>query len=493
VRKSIIALIAVVVLAGAAVAAVPVIERHAAAGIKSEIERAGTAKVDEVSVGLLARRVTLLNLKSKSAAAELSIGRWEASGLAWPLDELLTGRTPLAGFRWGDPLRAGRVELENVAMADLATGGRWSMDALLIEGFDLARYDAAYDGTFRFAVLTARAMGALTVHRLEQRNARGTLPGAGETVGLASVVLEGYARGFIATLAMAGMEVASGEGKPAQISVAETKVTKIDFGRMIAAMSSDQWFPGTPSGRIHIETAKSTGFGGELFKRYGISLGEVSFQTANVRDKVSRTRTHVEGFVLAPPLRGLEGLSLRMALQSMGLKEVKADFDCYGTEDQDKGELTVDRCALVSPGLGEIELSARIVNADATFWNALDEGDLLALQDSTAALGSARLVLADKSLLERSLRAIATMSGQSAATLRANWAREVRRYQPAGVLISQSMTQLLDNFARFVEQGGTLVVEAKPEPPVGFDKLEYLLNPGADLISTLGLKAALLK
>ena len=94
-RKSVIALVAVVVLAGAAVAAVPVIERHAAAGIKSEIERDGTAKVDEVSVSLLARRVTLTNLKSKSAAEELNIGRWEASGLAWPIGELPVSYTHL--------------------------------------------------------------------------------------------------------------------------------------------------------------------------------------------------------------------------------------------------------------------------------------------------------------------------------------------------------------------------------------------------------------
>jgi hypothetical protein len=493
VRKSVIALAAVVVLAGAAVAAVPVIERHAAASVKSEIERGGTAKVDEVSVGLLARRVTLLNLKSESAAEELNVGRWEASGLAWPISELLAGRTPLAGFRWGDPLSADRIELENVKVGDKATGGRWSMDALLIEGLDLARYDGAYDGMFRFAVLTARAMGALTVRRLEQRNTRVTLPGTAETVGLASVVLEGYERGRVAALAVAGMDVAATEGQAAQLSIAETKATKIDLGRTIAAMSSDKWFPGAPSGRIHVETASATGFGGELFKRYGISLAGVSFQTTQIRDKVSRTRTLVEGFVLAPPLRGLEGLSLRMALQSMGLKDVKADFDCHGTEDQGKGELTIDRCALVSPGLAEIELAARVINADAVFWNALDESDLLALQDSTAALGSARLVLADKSLLDRSLRAFGTMTGQPVATLRANWAREVRRYQPSGVLISQSMTQLLDTVARFVEQGGTLVVEAKPDPPVGFDRLDYLLSPSADLVAVLGLKATLQK
>jgi len=72
-------------------------------------------------------------------------------------------------------------------------------------------------------------------------------------------------------------------------------------------------------------------------------------------------------------------------------------------------------------------------------------------------------------------------------------AREVRRYQPSGVLISQSMTELLDTVARFVEKGGTLVVEAKPDPPVGFDRMEYLLNPSADLVSVLGLKATLQK
>ena len=86
-------------------------------------------------------------------------------------------------------------------------------------------------------------------------------------------------------------------------------------------------------------------------------------------------------------------------------------------------------------------------------------------------------MLADKSLLERGLRAFATVSGQPVATRAPTWAREVRRYQPSGVLISQTMTQLLDTVARFVEQGGTLVVEAKPDPPVGFDRLDYLLNP----------------
>ena len=491
-RKSIVALIAVVALGGAAVAAVPLIEWHTAARIKSEIERNGANKVDEVSVGLFARRVTMLNLKSTSNA-DLSIGRWQASGLAWPIGELLAGRTPLGGFRWGDPLQADRIELENVQIADRAAGSRWSMDALLIDGFDLARYETAYDGSFLFAALTARAMGALTMRRLEQRNLRVTLPGGGETVALASVVLEGYERGRIAALAITGFDGAAGEGQPVSFSIAEVKASRLDLGRVIASLSSGKWFPGAPSGRVHADKVTATGFGGELLRRYGISLAGTSFETVRESDKVSRARTRIEGFVLAPPLRGLEGLSLRMALQSMGLRDVKADFDCAGTEDRGKGELVIERCALVGPGLGEIDFTARVIKADEAFWNAVDDGDMLGLQDSNAALSTARLVLADKSLLERGLRAVATMTGQPVATVRANWAREVRRYQPTGVLISQSMTQLLDTIARFVEQGGTLAIDARPDPPVGFDRFDYLTGPGADLVSVLGLKATLSK
>lgn len=485
-KKAIIALAAVAVLAVAAVAAIPIVERHAAQQIKGEIERNGAAAVDEVTVGLFDRRIRLLNLKTP----DVSIGRWEASGVAWPLGELLAGRTPLAGFRWGDPLNADRVELEAVKVTDRARGTTTSMDALLIDGLSLGRYDARYDGAFDFVVLTARAMGALVVRRLEQRNLR-VAPGIGETVGFASVVVEGYDRGRIASLSVDGLDAAAAEGQPALVSIAEMKASGIDFGRMIAAMSSEAWYPSGPTGRVHVDKGSVTGFGGELLKRYGISLGGANFETVRENDKVSRSRTRVEGFVLSPALRGLEGLSLRLTLQAMGLKEIKADFDCSGTEDRDKGEMVIDRCALVGSGLGEIDFTARIVNADTAFWNAFDDGDTPALLDSSAALGAARLVLADKSLLERGLKAVAAMTGQPVATTRAAWAQEVRRYQPSGVLISQSMTQLLDTVARFIEQGGTLTIDARPEPPLGFDRFAYLTSPGADLISMLGMKATL--
>ena len=127
-KKSVIAIAGVVVLAGAAVAAVPILEEHAAGRIKTEIERGGTAKVGKVEVGLFGRRVTLVDLKSASSGAELAIGRWQASGLAWPLAELLHGRTPLAGFRWGDPLQADRIELRTCtsSTAPPTAVGRWN-------------------------------------------------------------------------------------------------------------------------------------------------------------------------------------------------------------------------------------------------------------------------------------------------------------------------------------------------------------------------------
>jgi hypothetical protein len=68
---------------------------------------------------------------------------------------------------------------------------------------------------------------------------------------------------------------------------------------------------------------------------------------------------------------------------------------------------------------------------------------------------------------------------------------EIRRYQPHGVLITHDMTKVLDTVARFVEQGGTLTLDARPQPPLGLDKLEYLSRPGADLVNALGLTATL--
>jgi len=148
VKKSAIAAAAVIALVGAAAAAVPVVERLAAAQVKSGIESDGVTKIGSVEIGLFDRRITLHDLKS-AGPSDVSVGRWQASGLTWPLGELLRGRTPIVGFQWGDPLRAERVELQDLRLVDRAAGSRWSMDWLGIDGLDLARFDVAYFSIFR--------------------------------------------------------------------------------------------------------------------------------------------------------------------------------------------------------------------------------------------------------------------------------------------------------------------------------------------------------
>ena len=131
------------------------------------------------------------------------------------------------------------------------------------------------------------------------------------------------------------------------------------------------------------------------------------------------------------------------------------------------------------------------MGADEAFWQAVDEGDPVAFYDSKAVFDSAKLVLADASLLERGLKALSTTTGQPLAATRANLARDIRRYQPADVLITPRLTQLLDTVARFIEQGGTLTLDARPEPPLAINRIEYLMSPGADLVDALGLSATL--
>lgn len=489
-KKLVIAGIAAVALVGIVAAAFPFVEKFAASRIKAEIERDGSTTVGQVEVGLLARRVMLADIKS-SHIVGLSVGRWEASGLGWPLAELLQGRTPLAGFQWGSPLQADRVELQQVRFGDRGIAGTWSVESLVLEGLDLARFDASDVGPYRGLVLLARAMSALSVRRFEQIGTVLVAPGNGDTFSASKIDIDRYEGGRMAAATALGLEVTASGARAPLYRVANIDVRGLDTRRILTALSSDDWRPNDPIGQIKVERASAVGFSGEMFTRYGASLGSVTVETLRESAKVSRTRTRIEGFVLSPPLRNLEALTLRLALQAMGLKELKLGFDCAGVEDRERGEITIDRCALSGPELAEINFTARLVGADEAFWHAVDDGDTAALYDSKAALASAQLVLADKSLLERGLKAFAATTGQPAATVRANLAREIRRFQPADVLITQNLTQLLDAVARFVEKGGTLTVDARPEPPFAIDRIDYLTSPGADLISALGLTATL--
>src|SRR5258708_38250294 len=159
-KKSVVAAAVVVALGGLGIAAVPLVERHGASRIKAEIERGDMVKVAEVEVGLFGRRVVLVDLQSRRIGT-LGIGRWEASGLAWPLGELLQGRTPLTGFRLGDPLQAGRIELSDIHLVEPPGGATWTIGSLVIEGFDLDRDDGQNANPFLYTMLVARIPGAL--------------------------------------------------------------------------------------------------------------------------------------------------------------------------------------------------------------------------------------------------------------------------------------------------------------------------------------------
>ena len=481
-------LIVVVVLVGGAVAAVPFIERQAAERIKADLVRDGT-QVETVEVGLFDRRITMTNLRAKRVD-EISIGRWEASGIAWPLGELMQGRTPASGLRLGDPLQAKRLQVHDLRRTDRQIS--WSIGSLSIEDFDLARYDPQLTGPNQFGNLAARIGAALTMGRLEQKD---TAVGAsdGGRGSIASVVIQRYDRGLVGSIAITGFSVLPKASKEPVFTLADFSLANLDLRRAFRSIGAPAWRPGMPIGRVDLGSASISGFGGEEMARYGLSLGRIVSESRNDGDNVKHSRVRIEGLVMAPPPRGIESLQARIVLQAMGLKELRLGFDCSGTEDRGKAEVTVERCVVNGPDLGEVDFSTRLVGADADFWRAVDEGDNAALLRTKAGLSSAKLVIVDRGLVERSLRAVATTTGQSLAAVRAGFAQETRRYQPADILITEDMTKLLDTVARFIENGGTLTIEAKPDAPLGIDKLSYFMQPGPDLVRILGLKATLTK
>jgi hypothetical protein len=485
VKKSFVALGAVLGLVVIGAAAIPFAEDFAAARLKAGLAEQGV-QVETVQVGLLARSVSLANVVG-GPNGELKVDTWEASGLAWPLDELLKGRLPFRGLDWGDPLHVERLHLRNFRLATPDAGNTWTIGELTGRDIDLPRYDSAYDGPFRNQVMVARLLGAMTVGRLEQRDLTYvSLEQMSQSA--ASVSFSGYRQGLIDALEMKDFQVKPADTRMAGLTVGDVTARGVDLRRPIAIASSIDWEPGTPIGRVPMAEGRLSGFGGELMTRYGLTLGSVSTETVR-EGEFSRSRFRIEDFVLAPSLRSVEALGMLLVLQSMNLKEVRLGFDCSTLEDRARHVLKVEGCKLSGQDLAEISLDAQLIDTDDEFWRAIDEADLFGVLGTKAALSSARLAVADKSLLQRSLQAKARLSGQTPAAERAALAAEIRRFQPAGVLITQDMSKVFDAVARFVEQGGTLTLDAMPQPALGLEKIDYLLKPGADLVNALGLTA----
>ncbi len=488
-RKGAVAALAVVVLLGAAAAfGVPVLEQHAAERIKAQVESDGTTQVDGVEVSLFERGVTFSNIRS-SRAGKVSAQRWAMSGLFWPLRELLHGHTPLAGWHVGDPIQADRIVVTDLRVEE--PSGHWRIETLVAEGLDLERYDGRIGPSpYFYPILGARVARALSLRRLRETDISFTPPDGARRFTISDISMANLAHGKFGDLAISGIEVAGSKPGAPAFRLDHVKVAGLDLDRPLAALSAPGWRLGMPMGRVDVDAASVTGFGGEALARYGISLAGISTSTSRQPGSVTRMQGRVEGFVLTPP-KGLQGLQMRVMLTAMGLNELKLGLDCTGMEDRGKGELSVDRCALSSPDLAEVDFGFKFQGADSAFWEAADSGDLAGFYRSRIALGSARLVLADNSLLDRLFKAIALSSGQPEALARQAMAQQVRQYQPAGVLITEDMTKLLDTVARFVEKGGTLTVGLKPDPPFGLDKIGRLSTPGPDLIGLLGVTATL--
>lgn len=485
-KKAVVAIGAVVAMVGIATAAIPLMEDYAATRLSDGLQRAGL-EVETASVGLFSRSVTLGGIAG-GPNRELKIESWKASGLAWPLRELMAGRLPLGGLSWGDPLSVKRLHLKNLRVAEPDEGGAWMIGELAATDLDLPRYDAAYDGPYRTDVMVARLLGALTVGRLEEKEAA-YVSLDGSTYSVANLTVAGYRRGMVEALDVKDFRVTPAGARTSAFALGEVKAAGVDLRRPIEAASSVDWEPGRPIGRIPMAKARLSGFGGDLMMRYGLSLDSITTDTVRESAEVTRSHTRIDGFLLAPSLRSIEALALRMVMQAMGLSEVRLGFDCGGVDDRGRKEVRMIDCKLVGPELVEVSFTARLVEVDDEFWRAIDEADPVALIGTSTALASAKLVVADKSLLQRGLQAKAKLGGLTPSAERAALASEIRRYQPPGVLITSGLSKLLDAVARFVEQGGTLTIEAAPEPMLGLERLDYILKPGADLVSALGLTA----
>jgi hypothetical protein len=494
-RWAIVFAVVVIVLGVAGVVGLPLAEVRLADALKARLEQGGTAKVAAVEVGFLQRRIVLKDLAvAQLGDNDIKAAKVEARGLGWPLADLLAGRTPFTGWRWGDPLQAEHVEITDLHLLNEIEQGEWRVARLVFEGLDLPRYEPLASPPPGSLAQPVLALSHLSLRRFEVHGlVFQSIDGEGTGVRIASIVLERLHKGEIDSLALAGSEIRDRPGSPsAWFSVAEIVARKVDLRTSLDKLKDPEWLPGMPTGRASLETLTFKGVGGAALANQGITLGRISYETKRDGERASG-RARIEDFVLRPQGLSSDAMQTLALLMSLGVREVKASLDCSGGEDRAKGEIEIDRCVLASPGLGEIALSLKLVNGDEAFWRGLDEGDPNALAESRVGLGAAKLVMRDTSLLERLVNLYATATGLPRPEARAALAREVRRFQPTDMLITEDMTKLADTLARFVEQGGTLTIEAKPDPPLTPDGARVLFAPGPDIVSVLGLSATVAK
>jgi hypothetical protein len=489
VRRAAIAAAAAIVVVGLGAASVPLAEAWIGDRIKAEIERNGAATVERVEVGLFDRRITLVNVRSQEVGA-FTARRVEASGLSGSFGDFLQGRTPLSDFRLGEPLRADHLQVVDARLSDRSDDGAWSVASLVADGVDLARYDPQAAGPRRIPVLVARIAGALSMRDVEIGNLIQTLPVTGTTAGFADLKIDRFTQGKIDAVEAAHLEVTARTGSEAAFKVDRIEAKDVDLHRTLSRLSAASWTLGMPAGRIEVSAMKAEGFGGTSLATYGISLDAVTVETTHDSVDSRRSRLRIDGLVLRPAAT-LWGERLRRLLQALDLKDLQVGFDCASTQRRSKGELAIDRCLLEVADLGELSLVADFVDVDERFWRAIDTGDFRLASRSSIALGSARLSGTDKGGLDRAMRAFAAAGGRSPGQARAKLAQDIRSYQPPDVLITDGLTRLLDTVAQFVEKGGTLAFDLKPDPPLGFAAALQLRRPGPDLVDILGLSATL--
>src|SRR5262245_58864205 len=117
-----------------------------------------------------------------------------------------------------------------------------------------------------------------------------TAPLTGDATSIDTLQIERFEHGGIGSVMLANFEVTPRNSKGPAFKMADLKATNLDLRRPFAAIAKPTWWPGAPLGRINVDTASASGFGGEALGRYGISLDSITTETNHEGKGISHTR-----------------------------------------------------------------------------------------------------------------------------------------------------------------------------------------------------------
>lgn len=385
---------------------------------------------------------------------------------------LHAGSADIGGLESADGalVRVGRLVLEDVQLTDRTTGDRVTAERLSVS-------DLPADFVARVRRGEIPDLGAVELDRLSTRDKR-----SDAQLRLARLTLDGLDAGQVRNLALMDLELTTRDG--ASLSYGRVELDGTRLGPALLQLADGQPLDSLAALRglgdivtEEVTTVTPTGVRSTA-DRAALSTGGAR-DTLRLQVEVDTMVTALDqGASMPPQLAAVQ----RLGYQDLSIRELGLDLVIERPQSGPQ-RFAIEALTLDWADAGRVQADLELVGTLSGAVGAMGAQSLRALGDLS--LGHLRIELADQGLLSRWVSSTAEARGVSPAQVRAQIAAGLAATPAARTEAGQRMVEAMRSF---VQNGGTLTLEATPAQPVPLLRTLYgMTRRPAQTLERLGL------